>query len=447
MNSLWPTVKLGDIAEITSSKRIKMADYVSAGVPFFRSKEIIELSKGNRISTELFISDKQYFDIRSKFGSPEENDILLTSVGTLGIPYQVSVDDKFYFKDGNLTWFRNYSKNIDPKFLYCWLKSTVAKRKFAEITIGSTQQALTIISLKSIKINLPPISEQKAIASVLGALDDKIENNRRMNETLEEMARAIFKSWFVDFDPVHAKAEGKQPVHMDAETAALFPSSFGEDGLPLGWEMTKIEEVAEQIAMGPFGSNIKVSTFVDAGIPIISGKHLNEILLEDKDYNFITEEHANKLLRSNVYREDIVFTHAGNVGQVSIIPETSKYERYVLSQRGFYLRCDKSKISPKYLVHFFKSHLGQHLLLANVSSTGVPSIARPSSYLKSINICLPSMPVLNAFDELAISLHLKVSANKNENIVLAELRDTLLPKLMSGEIRVKDAEKEVSEAI
>ena len=213
-----------------------------------------------------------------------------------------------------------------------------------------------------------------------------------MNETLEAMARALFKSWFVDFEPVRAKMEGRwrqgEPLPgLPAEHYDLFPdrlvdSELGE--IPEGWEVRSIEEVSARVAMGPFGSSIKVSTFVDSGIPVISGQHLRGTLLEDGDYRFITEDHAERLAKANVQRGDIVFTHAGNIGQVAYIPVTSQYERYVISQRQFYLRCDPSKISPLFVVHSFKTLEGQHLLLANTSSTGVPSIARPVTYLRRL---------------------------------------------------------------
>ena len=109
------------------------------------------------------------------------------------------------------------------------------------------------------KFPCPSINEQKSIASVLGVLDDKIENNRRMNETLEEMARAIFKSWFVDFDPVHAKVAGNAPVHMDAETAALFPNSFADDGLPIGWTKKIISNFAFRVIVNLKRVNVGIT--------------------------------------------------------------------------------------------------------------------------------------------------------------------------------------------
>ena len=201
--------------------------------------------------------------------------------------------------------------------------------------------------------------------------------------------------------------------------------------------MKSIEDVAARVAMGPFGSSIKVSTFVESGIPIISGQHLKGTLLEDGDYRFITEEHAERLAKSNVQRGDIVFTHAGNIGQAAYIPETSQYERYVISQRQFYLRCDPSKISPLFVVHYFKTHEGQHQLLANTSSTGVPSIARPVTYLRSICICVPPQPLWNTFHDIASGLHVAVGQKTAESYALVTQRDALLPRLVSGEVKMR----------
>ena len=296
-------------------------------------------------------------------------------------------------------------------------------------------------------LDIPPLLEQQAIAHILGTLDDKIELNLRQNTTLEAMAQAIFKEWFVDFGPVRAKMEGRQPEGMSREVADLFPDRLDDEGKPEGWKIKTIEDVAQKVGMGPFGSSIKVSTFVASGIPIISGKHLNSVMLSDTEYNFVTEKHAEKLKNSNVYRGDIVFTHAGNIGQVSYIPEISMYNKYILSQRQFYMRCDLSIVSPEFIVYFFKSPEGQHKLLANTSSTGVPSISRPVSYIKTISFILPQKNILNVFENIVKRLHRKIVNTKRENDLLISLRDTLLPKLISGELRVPDAEKMVADIV
>ena len=197
--SEWKNYRLGEIADITSSKRIFYSEYVSNGVPFYRSKEIIDKSGKREVQTELFISEARFDEINKKFGVPKTNDILLTSVGTLGIPYLVGTGDRFYFKDGNLTWFRNIDNaKVDPKFLFIWLQSKIGKQKLDEVTIGSTQPALTISGLKTIKICLPEVNEQRAIAEVLSSLDDKIDLLHRQNKTLESLAQTLFRHWFID---------------------------------------------------------------------------------------------------------------------------------------------------------------------------------------------------------------------------------------------------------
>lgn len=189
---------------------------------------------------------------------------------------------------------------------------------------GSTFPNVSATQLAGVPFPSLPAQDEIAASRLLGAFDDKIDLNRRMNETLEAIARAIFKDWFVDFGPTRAKMEGRAP-YLASEIWALFADRLDDEGKPEGWNTTTVGNIAERIAMGPFGSNIKVETFVDTGVPIISGQHLNGTCLEDNDFNFITDEHSRKLANSIVRREDIVFTHAGNIGQVAIIPNTSRY--------------------------------------------------------------------------------------------------------------------------
>ena len=333
--------------------------------------------------------------------------------------------------------------SVDDTFFFYLLR--YLKPNFVGIARNKQTTGLGHVTkrdLENIEVATPPLSEQRAIAHILSTLDDKIELNRRMNETLEAMARALFKSWFVDFDPVRSKMEGRDPG-LPKHIADFFPdrlvdSELGE--IPVGWEVKRIDAIAERVAMGPFGSSIRVSTFVEEGIPVISGRHLNGTLLEDNEYRFISKEHAEKLARANVRRGDVVFTHAGSIGQVAYIPRTSQFERYIISQRQFYMRCDLSQISPLFVVHFFKTKEGQHQLLSNTSSTGVPSISRPVTNLRSIRLCIPPSVLWHQFDAFVDALHLKVGRNIAEYNVLAAQRDTLLPKLISGELCRKQME-------
>jgi type I restriction enzyme S subunit len=183
------------------------------------------------------------------------------------------------------------------------------------------------------------------------------------------------------------------------------------------WKSVKIGDIAERIAMGPFGSNIKVSTFVEKGVPVISGMHLKGFYLLDADYNYITEEHAKKLKNSIVFPGDVIFTHAGNVGQVAMIPYTCQYPYYMISQRQFYLRCDRSKVLPEFVTYYLHSYEGQGKLLANVSQVGVPSIAQPSTFLKTIEIPLPSLKeqtqILSILDTITQKIALNAQINHN----------------------------------
>lgn len=188
------------------------------------------------------------------------------------------------------------------------------------------------------------------------------------------------------------------------------------------WPLAKINDISERVAMGPFGSSIKVETFVSNGIPIISGQHLNGFKIDDKaGYNFITIEHADKLKHANVYRGDVIFTHAGNIGQVSFIPNNSLYQRYVISQRQFFLRPKQDKVLPEYLVAYFKSPEGQQKLLANTSSVGVPSISQPVSYLRNLEIPLPPLEEQRAIAHILCTLDDKIELNRRMNETLEQM--------------------------
>lgn len=164
--------------------------------------------------------------------------------------------------------------------------------------------------------------------------------------------------------------------------------------------------------MGPFGSSIKVSTFVDHGVPVISGQHVKGVRLADGDYNFVTEEHADQLRNSNVRRGDVVLTHAGSIGQVAYIPQDSRYERYVLSQRQFYVRCGQSRMDPRFLTYYLKGPVGRHQLLANASQTGVPSIAQPVSYVRGLEVPVPPVAEQRAIVEVLEAVEDKIESNR-----------------------------------
>ena len=222
--------------------------------------------------------------------------------------------------------------------------------------------------------------------------------------------------------------------HLLEQVVALYEHLVSESD----WPIVTISDIAQKVALGPSGSNIKVSTFVSEGVPIISGNHLKEYFLEESEFNYITAEHAERLKNSIVLPHDIIFNHAGNIGQVAMIPDTCKYEHYVLSQRQFYLRCDKTKVVPEFLLMFFHSAIGQHELLSYANQTGVPSIAQPATNLKKIAFKCPPFQSQVIWQEQVCPLIGQYLNNRLENEKLTKLRDTLLPKLMSGELDVSN---------
>lgn len=186
----WEVKKLGELLTITSSKRIFYSEYVSSGIPFYRSKEIIELRNTGSTNSELCITNERFDEINNKFGSPKEGDILMTSVGTLGVAYRVKKSDKFYFKDGNLTWFKDF-KSLPSSIIYLWLISKIGQEQLASITIGSTQEALTIDGLKGISFKIPPKEKIENYAIEFDTIIKKIEFNQIQIQTLTQLRNTL----------------------------------------------------------------------------------------------------------------------------------------------------------------------------------------------------------------------------------------------------------------
>lgn len=392
--SEWKEYKLGKIAEVTSSKRIFYSEYVQNGIPFYRSKEIIDLFNRRQIQSELYISETRYNEIEKKFGVPKKDDILLTSVGSLGIPYKVKQTDKFYFKDGNLTWFRNINNDIvAPEFLFTWLDSNIGKQKLDEVTIGSTQAALTISGLKTIEILLPSIDEQKSIASILSSLDDKIDLLYRQNATLEEMAETLFRQWFVE----EAKEE---------------------------WERGTIEDLIEfnprrtlsKGVIAPFLEMSQLSTLIYAPC----GWYDREFTSGTKFINGDTLLARITPCLENGKKAFVDFLKGGQTGWGST--------EFIVMR-------------PKQYIHPFFAYVIANFQefrdFAESCMSGSSGRQRIDvNNLKSYEIRKPSKEAILVFNDFANFCVPKLNSNNKQIRTLTALRDTLLPKLMNGEVIV-----------
>lgn len=406
----WQQVKLGDICEITSSKRIFMADYVASGIPFYRSKEIIEKQRGNNITTELFITEEKYEEIKQKFSVPQEGDILLTSVGTLGIPYVVRKNERFYFKDGNLTWIKR-SNSLFPEYLYYFLDSSEGKLKLENISIGTTQKAITIVGLKSLEIPLPSIDVQKKIAGVLGALDDKIELNNKINNNLEQQAQALFKSWFVDFEPFG----GTMPddwKEINLSDIATFVGGYSYKGSELQTSSTAMATIKNFDRQGGF----KLDGFKE----ILPSSKLKET--QKADLFDILVAHTDLTQNADVIgNAEMLLSKAGYL-DVIISMDVVK----VMPQKG---------ISKFLLAVLLKDNRFKQHCLGYINGTTVLHLSKKA--LPEFTFAFPnSVDTVNELTQTLECLYKKLASNIAENTRLAQLRDILLPKLMSGEIDV-----------
>ena len=300
---------------------------------------------------------------------------------------------------------------VDPLFL-----ANVLRAKSEEI-LGFVDEAshgtgrLATDALEKLEILFPPLAEQKAIAHILGTLDDKIELNQQMNQTLEAIARALFKSWFIDFDPVRAKLDGRQPAGMDAETAALFPAEF------------------EDSALGKIPKDWKVQIIGDV-IEFAYGKPLKQ---PDRQHGIVPVYGSNGQIgwhnKSLVKAPGIVIGRKGNPGTVVWTP----IDFYPIDTTFYAIPISSTK-SLHYLFHA----LCLQDLPSLAADSAVPGLNRNLAYMNKLLI--PSEECLEAFDSIVNGISAKVHITNQEAITLTSIRDALLPKLLSGEIRVQDAE-------
>ena len=184
------------------------------------------------------------------------------------------------------------------------------------------------------------------------------------------------------------------------------------------FETVKISDLISEISMGPFGSNIKVECFVEKGIPVLNGSNLDGYALKEESFRYVTEEKADSLGKAIAHRGDVIITHRGTLGQIVFIPENSIFDKYVISQSQFRVKCNE-RILPEYLVYYFHTRIGQHKLLSNASQVGVPALARASSTFQTIEIDVPDIDIQRKVVDLLETIRQKVEVNKEINDNLA----------------------------
>ena len=315
---------------------------------------------------------------------------------------------------------------LDGRFLFYALQSDEFRSYARGVATGTTVRSVSVSDAQAFQLALPPIEEQRAIASVLGALDDKIELSRRMNETLEALARAIFTSWFVDFDPVRAKAEGRQPVGMDAETAALFPDSFTDSPLgpiPSGWYAGRLGDV---VAMN---RRSRPPDYPHEEIAYVDIASVKEGRLESVTPTRIAD--APSRARRLVTDGDVVWSCV-RPNRRSYLRIDNPADNLVVST-GFVV-LTPTIVPSSYLYLAVTTDDFVDYLAANADGSAYPAV-RPEHF-DGAPMLIADEGVLRAFDLAVGPLLRRVAASERESKALAETRDALLPDLISGDVRV-----------
>ena len=428
----WVETTIGQIAASTRNalvggpfgSNLVSRDYVEAGVPVIRGQNM----GGRWVSGEfVFVSEQKAQSLESNLARP--GDIVFTQRGTIG---QVSLVprvpfDRYLVSQSQMKLTAN-SEIADSAFLYYVFSTDEQQDYIRQHAIQTGVPHTNLGILRSTPILLPSLSEQRAIAHILGTLDDKIELNRRMNETLEAMARALFKSWFVDFDPVRAKAEGRDPG-LPKPLADLFPDSFEDSELgeiPKGWKVGAIGELAE-VGGGGTPSTTEQSYWNEGIHHWVTPKDLSGLsvpVLLDTERR-ITDAGLAKISSGLLPKGTVLLSSRAPIGYLAVA------EIPVAINQGFIAMKAKPGISNLFL-----------WLWASVAHDEIVSRANGSTFLeisktnfRPILVVTPSADIMQKFDHLARPLYERIVECAREAHMLATLRDTLLPKLISGKLR------------
>lgn len=415
--------QLADVAEVIDSLH-KTPSYVVAGYPMVRVTDVkygqLDLTKTFRVNQETYLE----FSRRYK---PSSGDIIVTRVGSYGIFGKVF--DKDFCLGQNTAAI--VPKDISSDYLYAVLNSSCVQSQIEALVVGSTQKTLSLKAIKELKIPRLGSQTEQMISEIAACIDLRIQLLSETNATLEAIAQALFKSWFVDFDPVRAKMEGRAPEGMDEATAALFPDSFEESELglvPKGWRVGTLADVASY----QNGYAFKTKDWSGVGHPVIKIGNVKPGIIETTGASYVLPETIVGLDRFRLQRGDLLVGMTGYVGETGLVPEI---------EPAAYLNQRVGKIStengisdlgfvycivrnPAYKTHAeSKSHGSAQ---ANVSGTD----------LMSYPTVLPSAVVLDVFNQILAVFIWQILVKYEESQTLAALRDTLLPRLISGQLRL-----------
>lgn len=430
----WSEMTLGEagVSLIDCVHKTPMAQsdgYPYVGIPQMKSGHIA-FGDARRITT----ADYEEWTKKAK---PQAFDVILSRRTNPGV---VAVDrtNTPFALGQNLVLLRSNGETVYPPFLR-WLCLSPQWWEQIEkfINVGAVFSSLRCADVPKFALPIPPIQDQREIADLLGALDDKIELNRRMSVSLEDMARALYRSWFVEFDPVHARALGHPPTHMDATTAALFPDSFGLDGLPKGWETCPLSEVCTQVKKTVRPMAAPDAEFLHFSLPAF-----------DADRMPVREKGAAiKSNKAHVPHDAILFSRLNPSIPRVWWAKTKAMDGTPAASTEFFVAAAHDPVETSWLYCLLSSSDFRDEALSRVTGTSNSHQRIPPKALAEIEVIAPQPEVVEAFGELSGPWFEKVHTMAQENQTLAALRDALIPRLMSGELRIREAEKQVEEVV
>lgn len=363
-------IMIGDHCIVTSSKRFHLSERVESGIPFYRSKEIIQKFKGEVVTECDYIPIDEYANIERQFGAPRVGDLLLTTRGTYGVPYVYKENDCFYFADGNITWFKDFDESLNSKYLYYWFQSYEGYQKVDAIAKGTAQKAVPITTLKQLELYTPIIDLQNKIVNILSAYDSLIENNQKQIKLLEEAVQRLYKEWFIDL---------RFPGYENVEIV---------DGVPEGWNINRADHYFK-ITIGKTPSRAEKQWFANSGegTPWISISDMGEA----GAFAFYSKEDltAEAIVRHNmkvVPKGSVLVSFKLTVGRVAITGIDMCTNEAIAH---FYIDNDLDRAYTYcYLKNFEYDSLG------NTSSI---SKAINSKIIKSMSFIMPSRDILEQF--------------------------------------------------
>ncbi len=423
-------VKLGDILSVRGGKRMPAGTSLvdtPTSHPYLR---IVDFRPGGIDDSGLLFVPNEVFPKISRY-IIESGDLFISIVGTIGIVGQVPQHLDGANLTENAARLFDFSEVADPGFVKYFLMSDEGQRRIDAMSVGSTQKKLALFRIKDIEVPLPTIEEQREIASILGALDDKIEVNRKTAATLEEMARALYRSWFVDFDPVHAKAAGSSPAHMDTQTAALFPDRFGKDGLPEGWELGTLSDLIDfnpkaKLPKGTLAPYLDMKALPTAGMSADAPY--------DRAFTSGTKFRARDTLLARI-------TPCLENGKTAMVDSLGEAEVGWGSTEFIVMRA-KDGIPPSLPYCVARDASFREDAIASMTGSSGRQRADAKT-IAAIEAAVPTEEIVVAFGDTTMPMIERIHQIGAENQILATLRDTLLPRLMSGELRVGEAKKQV----